>query len=191
MRPFFSPPAFSFCHPEQRACPEYALSFAKGLSKERICFVPFCHPRRLSPTPVLDVSNRGSRVFSFFRSRRIPGQSPGHASCGPSLPLPFSLFVILSTAKGLSKERICFSMRSVIERKKVPSLRSRQARRVERPFPYCSRPAPHAALLSPSFVRRGVGALGMPRALTRGRGICTPTKHFHTHRTQKKQRKKD
>ena len=51
-----------FCHSEQSACPEYALSFAKGLSKEGICFsllsslyvfshsltildVSFCHSR--------------------------------------------------------------------------------------------------------------------------------------------------
>ena len=34
--PLWHPRLFPLCHPERSACPEYALSFAKGLSKERI-----------------------------------------------------------------------------------------------------------------------------------------------------------
>ena len=80
--------------PEQRACPEYALSFAKGLSKERICFSPsvilafsFCHPRHppLLSSSTLVIEDPGS--FPSFVA------APSHGAI---------FFVILSNAPVLS-----------------------------------------------------------------------------------------
>ena len=168
------------------------------MSPSVILAFSFCHPRHppLLSSSTLVIEDPGS--FPSFVA------APSHGAIFFVIPSNAPvLSTALSFAKGLSKEGILSLKRAVVEQENssfteclhsVPSLCSGQAKDKRDDWNDHScigrSTRSHAALLSPSFVRRGVGALGMPRALTRGRGICTPAKKIFTRPARRKNKEK-